>query len=183
MSRSCDVNLTIFQLNLTYKWTFNNTLENIIELPSLETATIDSNNVDGGGVEPYAEPIYSNIVHHQQYQSYGKNKFSQKYLDAQLKQNPSNVYPYKVETAHQFGTISCIAQNAIGQSSPCLYHIMAAEAPSPVRNCTSYNSTANSIQVTCVPGKDGRCNLLREFKSSSKLSQLKIYCSHRKSTL
>lgn len=105
--------------------------------------------------EPYAEPIYSNIVYQQSYQSFGKNKLSQRYLEAQLKQNPANIYPYKVETAQQFGTISCVAQNAIGQSSPCLYHIMAAEIPSPVRNCTSYNSTANSIHVACVPGKDG----------------------------
>lgn len=76
-------------------------------------------------------------------------------MEAQQKQNPGNIYPYKVENAQQFGTISCVAQNSIGQSGPCLYHIMAAEIPSPVRNCTSYNSTANSIQVACIPGKDG----------------------------
>ncbi|KAJ6645249.1 hypothetical protein Bhyg_00453 [Pseudolycoriella hygida] len=175
---SCEVDSNPM-LNLTYKWTFNNTLENIVELPSLETATIDPNTVDG---EPYAEPIYSNVVYQQSYLKSGKNKFSQRYLEAQLKQNPGNIYPYKVETAQQFGTISCIAQNAIGQSSPCLYHIMAAEIPSPVRNCTSYNSTANSIQIACIPGKDGGIQQYFHVEIFDEINKIILYNNSFKSS-
>lgn len=82
--------------------------------------------------------------HHQQQQQLNNNAY----------QN-GRIYPYKVESFQHFGTITCNAHNAIGQSGPCYYQLMAAEIPDPVRNCTSYNATANSIQINCIAGKDG----------------------------
>lgn len=68
---------------------------------------------------------------------------------------PNNVYPYRVDSFQHFGTIACQAQNAIGQSAPCLYHIMAAEIPDAVHNCTASNATATAVHVHCVAGRDG----------------------------
>lgn len=69
--------------------------------------------------------------------------------------NDGRIYPYKVESFQHFGTVTCNAQNAIGQSGPCIYHIMTADIPDAVRNCTGFNATANSVQLSCIPGKDG----------------------------
>lgn len=96
---------------------------------------------------------------------FGSSKQNQQHQPSQRYQDPSSlpvrvsatvhIYPYKVESFQHFGTITCNAQNAIGQSGPCLYHIMAAEIPDPVKNCTASNSSANSIQISCQPGRDG----------------------------
>lgn len=67
----------------------------------------------------------------------------------------AQIYRYKVESFQHFGTVTCNAHNSIGQSGPCLYHIMAAEIPDPVRNCTVSNVTAYSVHVVCEPGRDG----------------------------
>lgn len=36
----------------------------------------------------------------------------------------------------------------------CLY-VPFADLPEPVKNCTAYNATANSLQIQCIPGYDG----------------------------
>lgn len=38
----------------------------------------------------------------------------------------NSIYTYKVETFASFGTITCTAENDIGQSGPCMYNIVAA---------------------------------------------------------
>lgn len=67
----------------------------------------------------------------------------------------AGVYPYKVESFSHFGTVTCNADNSLGQSGPCLYHILQAEFPDPVTNCSAFNATANTVCVACVAGKDG----------------------------
>ncbi|KDR10051.1 hypothetical protein L798_00313, partial [Zootermopsis nevadensis] len=55
-----------------------------------------------------------------------------------------------------YGTLSCWAQNAIGpQISPCVFQVVAAGKPFPVRNCTLSNQTSSSVEVSCQPGFDG----------------------------
>lgn len=138
---------------MTYKWTFNNTLESIVELASIESLAREAD-------EPYPSPVYSNSIH-QQGHHYGKHSHHRHSADQPPPtpeprgMNPSHVYPYRVDSFQHFGTVTCSAQSPIGESGPCLYHIMAAELPDPVQSCTGYNSTANSVQVSCVPGKDG----------------------------
>ncbi|EDV98338.1 GH23057 [Drosophila grimshawi] len=67
----------------------------------------------------------------------------------------NNVYSYHVESYESFGAISCVANSPMGHSQPCWYHIQPADLPEPVKNCTAYNATANSLQIQCVPGYDG----------------------------
>ncbi|CAH1393936.1 unnamed protein product [Nezara viridula] len=55
-----------------------------------------------------------------------------------------------------YGTLSCWAENSIAlQSIPCLFQVVAAGKPYPVRNCTIGNETSNSLVVTCQAGSDG----------------------------
>ncbi|XP_023160953.2 nephrin isoform X1 [Drosophila hydei] len=67
----------------------------------------------------------------------------------------NNVYSYHVDSYESFGAISCVANSPMGHSQPCWYHIQPADLPEPVKNCTAYNATANSLQIQCVPGYDG----------------------------
>lgn len=147
------------QLNLTYKWTFNNTLDNVIDLPSVQSLNIgDSNQArpnDDPNDDPYGvSPIYTNQVGHQMHHhhSSGKSKHH-RFSHGQPNPRPAShtngrIYPYKVDSFQHFGTVMCNAQNAIGQSGPCVYHIMTADIPDAVRNCTGFNATANSVQVS-----------------------------------
>ncbi|KAL5288106.1 hypothetical protein ACFFRR_008764 [Megaselia abdita] len=70
-------------------------------------------------------------------------------------QQLNNVYEYYVETYESFGAVSCVASNSNGNSQPCWYHLQPADLPDPIKNCTSFNATANSIQIQCIPGYDG----------------------------
>ncbi|XP_043644831.1 uncharacterized protein LOC122614334 isoform X2 [Drosophila teissieri] len=67
----------------------------------------------------------------------------------------NNVYSYHVESYESFGAISCVASSPMGHSAPCWYHIQPADLPEPVKNCTAFNATANSLQIQCIPGYDG----------------------------
>ncbi|KAH8354979.1 hypothetical protein KR093_003272, partial [Drosophila rubida] len=67
----------------------------------------------------------------------------------------NNVYSYHVESYESFGAISCVASSPMGHSQPCWYHIQPADLPEPVKNCSAYNATANSLQIQCIPGYDG----------------------------
>ncbi|XP_017005891.2 neural cell adhesion molecule 1-A [Drosophila takahashii] len=67
----------------------------------------------------------------------------------------NNVYSYHVESYESFGAISCVASSPMGHSPPCWYHIQPADLPEPVKNCTAFNATANSLQIQCIPGYDG----------------------------
>ncbi|KAM8713629.1 hypothetical protein ACLKA7_013880 [Drosophila subpalustris] len=67
----------------------------------------------------------------------------------------NNVYSYHVESYESFGAISCVANSPMGHSQPCWYHIQPADLPEPVKNCTAFNATANSLQIQCIPGYDG----------------------------
>ncbi|XP_061386178.1 uncharacterized protein LOC133321095, partial [Musca vetustissima] len=67
----------------------------------------------------------------------------------------NNVYSYHIESYESFGAISCVASSPMGQSQPCWYHIQPADLPDPVKNCSAYNFTANSMQIQCIPGYDG----------------------------
>lgn len=40
--------------------------------------------------------------------------------------NSGQMYPYKIDTFSNFGTVTCYAENPHGNSGPCYYHILAA---------------------------------------------------------
>ncbi|XP_055387368.1 uncharacterized protein LOC129615952 isoform X2 [Condylostylus longicornis] len=217
---TCDVDSNP-QNNLSYKWSFNNSLESIIELPPIlrysNRILSSSDNINDIGlpdsedmldddsntyldekqmmeqhdkIGPKSQMVYSNLVHQQQLDKLRKQQQQQQHFQLYQNQqrskayqmnhnyhntannnnnmdqdkfnknnqnsyNLENLYRYRVESFTHFGTVSCIASNTVGQSQPCLYHITPAELPDPVKNCTAYNATANSIHLVCIPGNDG----------------------------
>lgn len=55
-----------------------------------------------------------------------------------------------------YGTLLCWAQNSLGQQlKPCVYQLVPAERPEPVRNCRLLNATESQLSVACEPGYDG----------------------------
>ncbi|XP_061931245.1 nephrin isoform X4 [Apis cerana] len=67
-----------------------------------------------------------------------------------------SVFRYTPTTELDYGTLSCWADNSVGrQARPCLFQLIAAGKPFPVRNCTLANQTYTSVEVKCVAGYDG----------------------------
>ncbi|XP_077301047.1 B-cell receptor CD22-like [Arctopsyche grandis] len=65
---------------------------------------------------------------------------------------------YTPASARDYGTLSCRGTNAIGrQAEPCLYQLVPAGKPSPLRNCTLRGAvnTTDALEVRCVAGHDG----------------------------
>ena len=144
------------QKNLKYKWLFNSTIDNLIELPTYtndpdlhynmqheqEPQHIDTlssyktkNNYNSIELQSRPNPyIYSKKYHQQgQQQINYQHSVSQSFdgpfanINAHhLHNNNQEAYFYKVENFTSFGTISCSAENQYGSSGPCLYHIMVA---------------------------------------------------------
>ncbi|XP_011496554.1 PREDICTED: hemicentin-1 [Ceratosolen solmsi marchali] len=73
-----------------------------------------------------------------------------------------SVLTYVPNTELDYGTLSCWADNFVGsQSRPCLFQLVAAGKPFPVRNCSLSNQTYTSVEVKCYSGYDG--GLPQEF--------------------
>ncbi|KAF7286927.1 hypothetical protein GWI33_003193 [Rhynchophorus ferrugineus] len=67
-----------------------------------------------------------------------------------------SVLKYTPITELDYGSLSCWASNVVGnQVSPCVFQVVAAGKPFPVKNCTLTNQTSNSIEVYCLAGFDG----------------------------
>ncbi|KAK0095852.1 hypothetical protein PV326_007218, partial [Microctonus aethiopoides] len=70
--------------------------------------------------------------------------------------NGISVLKYTPATELDYGTLSCWADNEVGsQAKPCLFQIVAAGKPFPVRNCSLANQTYTSVEVKCIAGYDG----------------------------
>jgi hypothetical protein len=137
-----------FQLNLTYKWSFNNSLDSTIELPAhtndgrigtddgrqgvgSEGGIGDDSGTPAGGSN---NVVYANInrLHHvndkdlkkMQYQKDGR--WHDEDRNVRLALGTGQVYRYRLESFSDYGTVTCNAENYFGQSGPCLYHILAA---------------------------------------------------------
>nr|XP_023016282.1 hemicentin-2-like [Leptinotarsa decemlineata] len=54
-------------------------------------------------------------------------------------------------------SLACWASNSVGrQASPCLFHIVPAEAPESPKSCTLRNAShGDGLEVSCIAGKDG----------------------------
>ena len=67
-----------------------------------------------------------------------------------------SLFSYKPERELDYGTLMCWSRNSIGeQQKPCVFHIIAAGKPDPVKNCSISNVTSNSFQISCSPGFNG----------------------------
>ncbi|XP_059609040.1 hemicentin-1 [Phlebotomus argentipes] len=146
----CDIDSNPLQ-NLTYKWYFNNTLDSSIELPPPAAVLPHAGDPEEHRHSPNALGAHQKTEHrrHQRFQTTAR---SAKSFHAR---SPGRTYPFRIESFANFGTVTCSAENLYGHSGLCAYHILAAELPDPVKNCTAFNATANSVQVSCLPGRDG----------------------------
>lgn len=55
-----------------------------------------------------------------------------------------------------FGSLLCSASNSIGQQAvPCLYHVIPADKPDPVSNCSVSHQSSESLQIACNEGFSG----------------------------
>ena len=67
-----------------------------------------------------------------------------------------SLFSYKPERELDYGTLMCWSRNAIGeQQKPCVFHIIAAGRPDPVKNCTTSNVNNSAFQISCSPGFNG----------------------------
>ncbi|XP_066147993.1 neural cell adhesion molecule 2 isoform X1 [Euwallacea fornicatus] len=67
-----------------------------------------------------------------------------------------SILKYVPTSELDYGSLSCWAFNAVGsQVNPCVFQVVAAGKPLPVKNCTLTNQTSNSVEVYCQPGFDG----------------------------
>ena len=70
--------------------------------------------------------------------------------------NSISLFSYKPERELDYGTLMCWSRNAIGeQQKPCVFHIIAAGKPDPVKNCTTTNVNNSAFQISCSPGFNG----------------------------
>uniref|UniRef100_A0A1A9WIC2 Ig-like domain-containing protein n=1 Tax=Glossina brevipalpis TaxID=37001 RepID=A0A1A9WIC2_9MUSC len=116
---------------LNYKWHFNNSLENLIELPYNGGSNSASN-----PQEQHQQMLLQHTdANHASAGYYQRNK--RKHSHAQQQQLPKLVHHSAHHTRH--------ASSPMGHSQPCWYHIQPA----------AYNATANSLQIQCVAGFDG----------------------------
>lgn len=84
------------------------------------------------------------------------------YLDSSLVANSDgdsnlvSVATYTPRSELDYGTLLCWGKNNLGlQSEPCVYQIVPAERPDPVRNCRLLNASDTQLTVACEPGYDG----------------------------
>ncbi|XP_069165426.1 uncharacterized protein [Procambarus clarkii] len=85
-----------------------------------------------------------------------------------------SVMAYTPKTHHDFGTLLCWAVNEVGpQPKPCVYLVVPAAVPEPVRNCSVWHnaSAAGEVVVSCEAGWSGGLTQtftleVRQLKSS-----------------
>ncbi|XP_064467309.1 hemicentin-2-like [Ornithodoros turicata] len=59
---------------------------------------------------------------------------------------------YTPRNESDYGTLSCSARNAVGlMMRPCVYHVVFAGPPQPLRNCSLSEQTKTSFRVDCWP--------------------------------
>ncbi|PSN34300.1 hypothetical protein C0J52_25670 [Blattella germanica] len=70
----------------------------------------------------------------------------------------SDLY-YTPKSERDYGTLACWGRNAIGrQAEPCVFQLVPAARPGPLKNCTlraALNQSSDALEVECVAGYDG----------------------------
>ncbi|CAH0551847.1 unnamed protein product [Brassicogethes aeneus] len=75
---------------------------------------------------------------------------------ARTSNGTSSLLRYTPVTELDYGSLSCWAANSVGhQINPCVFQVVAAGKPYPVKNCTLSNLTSSSVEVFCLAGFDG----------------------------
>ena len=88
---------------------------------------------------------------------------------------------YIPRTMLDYGTLLCWAENNIGsQSQPCMFHLIPAQPPAPINDCSISHRDTSSVGVTCHTQtrdsdvtfvlelwRKGDVNIIRNLSSSS----------------
>ncbi|XP_055549461.1 nephrin isoform X1 [Wyeomyia smithii] len=174
---TCDIDANPMP-NLLFRWQFNNSLESLQELPPYTNAAeLESHHQL---VQAETElGAHGDRPHHHHHSSpssssssspssstgnhlIGPNLEEMVRRKLERQQQPpkpalvdGQLYLYRIESFTNFGTITCTATNTYGQSGHCLYHILVADVPDPIKSCTISNVTAYTVHVSCIAGKDG----------------------------
>ena len=63
---------------------------------------------------------------------------------------------YTARTKFGYGQLACVATNSVGvQREACLFDVVPAGPPQPLRNCIVANQSRDSLFVKCDAGDDG----------------------------
>ena len=58
-----------------------------------------------------------------------------------------------------YGSLLCWAENSVGkQTEPCVFQLLPANRPGPVKNCSISDIGIASFEVDCIAGNDGGLN-------------------------
>ncbi|XP_039431401.1 nephrin [Culex pipiens pallens] len=175
---TCDIDANPMP-NLLFRWQFNNSLESMLELPPYSNIEAESHHQLALAETEHGShgDSSSSHPHHHHHSSQSSSSGStgsnhnllvgpnleemvRRKLERQ-QQPPKPVpvdgqlYMYRIESFTSFGTVTCTATNTYGQSGHCLYHILVADVPDPIKSCTISNVTAYTVHVSCLAGKDG----------------------------
>ncbi|CAG9863888.1 unnamed protein product [Phyllotreta striolata] len=75
---------------------------------------------------------------------------------AKTSNGTTSILRYTPVSELDYGSLSCWASNIVGhQSEPCVFQLVAAGKPFPVKNCSLSNQTSSSVEVYCLSGFDG----------------------------
>ena len=67
-----------------------------------------------------------------------------------------SIATYAPRTKYGYGELYCWAKNRVGeQSEPCVFSVIPAGPPQPVRNCLVGNQSTDGLIVKCEQGEDG----------------------------
>ncbi|CAM1320456.1 Uncharacterised protein g7488 [Pycnogonum litorale] len=88
--------------------------------------------------------------------TFNGSNVQEKKIDSFTIRNGKSMATYMPRTTHDYGDLNCWAKNDLGeQSKPCVFTLIFAGAPEPLRNCSVFNQTFNSIEIQCVAGNNG----------------------------
>ncbi|EDS42055.1 conserved hypothetical protein [Culex quinquefasciatus] len=177
---TCDIDANPMP-NLLFRWQFNNSLESMLELPPYSNIEAESHHQlalaeteHGSHGDSSSSSSHPHHHHHSSQSSssgstgsnhnllVGPNLEEMVRRKLERQQQPpkpvpvdGQLYMYRIESFTSFGTVTCTATNTYGQSGHCLYHILVADVPDPIKSCTISNVTAYTVHVSCLAGKDG----------------------------
>ncbi|XP_058451516.1 nephrin [Malaya genurostris] len=177
---TCDIDANPMP-NLLFRWQFNNSLESLLELPPYTNVESESHHqlalaeseLASHGDHPHhhhrsssssSSPAASsssgsssshNLLVGPNLEEMVRRKLERQQQPPKAPLVDGQLYMYRIESFTNFGTITCTASNTYGQSGHCLYHILVADVPDPIKSCTISNVTAYTVHVSCIAGKDG----------------------------
>lgn len=88
---------------------------------------------------------------------------SREIIDIQQSQTRVNgtrsIVDYIPRTDMDYGSLLCWAENSVGkQTEPCVFQLLPANRPGPVKNCSISDIGIASFEVDCIAGNDGGLN-------------------------